>query len=135
MNSYKIMHYFKENILFADADDLSSVKIVDFGLSVQYDIQINSSLTEVCGTKAYMAPELFSKMEYSKVFLKKCDTWMSNIRLKPVDIWSVGIIMYLLLNDGKHPLYEPTDTVETYSKKLQNFEFRPPPCSEYVICF
>jgi len=42
--------------------------------------------------------------------------------LKPVDIWSIGIMMFQLLNKGEHPLYEPNDDTKSYMKKLKNPE-------------
>lgn len=56
-----------------------------------------------CGTLIYMAPEVALSQEYTK----------------SVDIWSIGIIMYLILTGGKHPLFNfNEDTYESYKKKL-----------------
>jgi calcium/calmodulin-dependent protein kinase I len=49
-----------------------------------------------------MAPEVASKKEYSK----------------SVDIWAIGIIMYMLLTGGSHPLLKITDSAETYKDRL-----------------
>ena len=49
-----------------------------------------------------MAPEVALKKEYSR----------------SVDIWSIGIIMYMLLTGGDHPLYTSKDGAETYKEKL-----------------
>lgn len=50
-----------------------------------------------------MAPEMFSGITYSK----------------PIDIWSVAMMMYTLFSNGIHPLYDPKkDNAETYVKKL-----------------
>ncbi len=49
--SYKI-----ENILFADDNDLSTLKIVDFGLSAKLEINSNKNVKAQCGTLLYMAP-------------------------------------------------------------------------------
>ena len=38
---------------------------------------------------------------------------------KEVDIWSFGIILFMLFNQGKHPFYEPGDTKETYREKCK----------------
>ena len=61
-----------ENILLNDTKDLSSIKICDFGLSAQYnDATCTRSFNEKCGTDIYMAPELWKKKRYSKVFIIK----------------------------------------------------------------
>lgn len=48
-----------ENILLQDKANLSSVKIVDFGLSHKYNFGENEDST--CGTLYYMAPEVIGK--------------------------------------------------------------------------
>jgi serine/threonine protein kinase len=46
-----------------------------------------------------MAPEVAFHKEYSK----------------SVDVWSTGIVMYMLLTGGKHPLFDfQNDNSETY---------------------
>ena len=51
----------------------------------------------------YMAPENLCRKTYNK----------------EVDIWSFGIILFMLFNQGKHPFYEPGDTKETYREKCK----------------
>ncbi|OQS05120.1 serine/threonine kinase [Thraustotheca clavata] len=63
-----------ENILF-DLDD--DVKLADFG----YAAHIDNYLKDACGTMGFLAPEMARGQEYSTA----------------VDIWSTGIVMYLLL--------------------------------------
>jgi serine/threonine protein kinase len=71
-----------ENILISK--DGKKIKVIDFGLSVKTD-EDGSGITGCSGTFYYFAPEVaknyWSKYEYSK----KCD------------IWSLGIMMYILL--------------------------------------
>jgi len=101
-----------ENILLNDTKDLSSIKICDFGLSAQYnDATCTRSFNEKCGTDIYMAPELWKKKRYSK----------------PVDMWSCGIILYMLLSGGKHPIYKQGDNHESYFKKLEEAQWVMPP--------
>ena len=39
---------------------------------------------------------------------------------KPVDIWSCGIIMYELVNMGKHPFFDGKEPREMFFEKLKN---------------
>ena len=90
-----------ENIMFSRENDLSSIKIIDFGLSLQnFDNLCNS---DYCGTLIYMAPEEIERRSY----------YLS------VDIWSIGILMYMLLNNGEHPFYHEKDTKEIFLKNLK----------------
>ena len=51
-----------------DWEDLTSIKIADFGLSTQFSIDgFVRSLRQKCGTMIYMAPELANEEKYGKV--------------------------------------------------------------------
>ena len=76
-----------ENIMFKNILDLNSLKLIDFGLSENNFDFYGEQL--YCGTIIYMAPEQLNNISYSKL----------------TDIWSIGIILYELLNKGKHPFY------------------------------
>lgn len=75
-----------ENILLQNPQDLTSIKIIDFGLSVKFN-DVNKNLYLNCGTPLFIAPELKKYKIYSK----------------PVDVWSCGIIFYELCTMGEHP--------------------------------
>ena len=77
-----------DNILVSNTEDLSLIKVADFGLSAK-QIITDGGLQENCGTLIYMAPEVIKYNEYTK----------------SVDMWSAGIIMYNLLTMGSHPFY------------------------------
>ena len=62
-----------------------SVKIIDFGLSEIYNK--NKLLKNKCGTGEYIAPEIEHKLITKKS-----------------DIWSLGIILYIMLC-GEHPIF------------------------------
>ena len=79
-----------DNILIADTNDLTTIKIADFGLSAKYEHECYLALDQQVGTLIFMGPELILKKRYSK----------------GVDVFATGIIMYMLLTGGEHPLYE-----------------------------
>ena len=90
-----------ENIMFSEENNLNSIKLIDFGLSAQN--LYNPLIDGYCGTFIYMSPEQIEKKFYSQT----------------VDIWSIGIILYMLLNNNKHPFYIKGDDRKLYSKKIK----------------
>ena len=91
-----------ENIMLSRENDINGIKIIDFGLSAQhFDKLINN---DYCGTYIYMAPEQIEKKLY---FIS-------------VDIWSIGILMFMLLNNGNHPFYVKGESMKDFNKKIQN---------------
>eukprot|EP01129_Flabellula_baltica_P005692 TRINITY_DN2075_c0_g1_i1.p1 TRINITY_DN2075_c0_g1~~TRINITY_DN2075_c0_g1_i1.p1 ORF type:complete len:472 (-),score=103.97 TRINITY_DN2075_c0_g1_i1:458-1873(-) len=66
-----------ENILVVDKQRLK-IKISDFGLSKDF---MKSSLSTSCGTPEYVAPEVILSEPYDEA----------------ADIWSIGVITYILL--------------------------------------
>lgn len=69
-----------ENILMEDKSDDSDLKIVDFGLSKI--IGPSETSLDPFGTLSYVAPEVLLQKPYGK----------------EVDLWSLGIIIYLCLS-------------------------------------
>ncbi len=53
--------------MFAKQNDIGSLKLIDFGLSAKYNNVETVALTDKCGTAIFMAPEVFSNYQYSKV--------------------------------------------------------------------
>jgi calcium/calmodulin-dependent protein kinase I len=79
------------NLLLKSPEDITNVKLADFGLSKIVGDQ--TILQTTCGTPIYVAPEVLAGDGYEK----------------EVDLWSVGIITYILLcgfppffDDGKN---------------------------------
>ena len=68
-----------ENILLNNKKD---IKIIDFGLSNSYDKNSDELLHSSCGSPCYAAPEMIKGIEYRGI---------------NTDIWSSGIILYLML--------------------------------------
>ncbi|XP_049636619.1 serine/threonine-protein kinase 33 [Suncus etruscus] len=58
-----------------------NIKVTDFGLAVKKHGRNEPMLQTTCGTPIYMAPEVINAHDYSQ----QCD------------IWSIGVIMYILL--------------------------------------
>ncbi|CAK73546.1 unnamed protein product (macronuclear) [Paramecium tetraurelia] len=82
--------------------------LIDFGLSVQLTYLEGSGLmSDNCGTFLYMAPELIQKKRYNR----------------SVDIWAMGIVVYNLLTQGKHPFYQQFDDKESYCEKIQQMKW------------
>ncbi|KAG4074962.1 hypothetical protein HA402_014541 [Bradysia odoriphaga] len=69
-----------ENILLTSKTEPRSIKIADFGLAVEVRGD-ERRLHGKAGTPLYMAPEILEGYRYGK----------------PVDMWSCGVILYLLL--------------------------------------
>ena len=71
-----------ENMLLARKGDLSAVKLTDFGLSKMIDQQ-SQIMKTACGTPGYVAPEIL--------------TLKGGGYDHQVDVWSMGVIIYVLL--------------------------------------
>ncbi|KAJ0790949.1 putative protein kinase CAMK-CAMKL-CHK1 family [Helianthus annuus] len=95
-----------ENLLL---DENWNLKVTDFGLSaVTEQIRPDGLLHTLCGTPAYVAPEILLKNGYDGA---------------KVDIWSCGIILFVL-NSGYLPFNDPNLMV--MYKKICSGEFRVP---------
>lgn len=73
-----------ENILFESEHPQSLVKVIDFGLSVKYSQ--TDILKERVGTLYSMSPETM-RGDYAS----------------QADLWSIGVISFMLLSGGKQP--------------------------------
>lgn len=81
LHSYGIVHrdLKPENILMTDTTDDADLKLLDFGLSKI--IGPNEKCREPYGTLHYVAPEILNGQPYDK----------------RVDLWSLGILAYILI--------------------------------------
>lgn len=95
-----------ENLLVDENGDL---KVSDFGLSaVSSQIRNDGLLHTLCGTPAYVAPEILMKKGYDGA---------------KVDIWSCGVILFVL-NAGYLPFNDPNLMV--MYRKIYKGEYRVP---------
>ena len=96
-----------ENFLFLTPSEKAPIKIIDFGLS-RYDDAHQGIMQTKVGTPYYVAPEVLRR-EYTKM----------------CDIWSIGVITYILLC-GYPPFYGDSDTQIFESVKVGRFDFPSP---------
>ncbi|XVE84594.1 hypothetical protein DITRI_Ditri17bG0025200 [Diplodiscus trichospermus] len=78
-----------ENFLLADASETAPIKAIDFGLSIFYEP--GQRFSDIVGSPYYMAPEVLRR-NYGK----------------EIDIWSIGVILYILLC-GVPPFWAETE--------------------------
>ncbi|KAI1202931.1 putative serine/threonine protein kinase [Nemania serpens] len=89
-----------ENILLSDSGNL---KIADFGLATMFEYKGQKKLSAtMCGSPPYIAPEVLA---CSKTDRRSSD--VTKYAPEFVDIWSCGVILFVLLV-GNTPWEEPT---------------------------
>lgn len=95
-----------ENLLYYSPAEDSKIMISDFGLSKTEDSGV---MATACGTPGYVAPEVLAQKPYGK----------------EVDVWSIGVIAYILLC-GYPPFYDENDS-ELFRQILRaEYEFDSP---------
>jgi calcium/calmodulin-dependent protein kinase I len=95
-----------ENLLYYSPAEDSKIMISDFGLSKTED---SGTMATACGTPGYVAPEVLAQKPYGK----------------EVDVWSIGVIAYILLC-GYPPFYDENDS-ELFRQILRaEYEFDSP---------
>lgn len=95
-----------ENLLYYSSSEDSKIMISDFGLSKMED---SGFMATACGTPGYVAPEVLAQKPYGKA----------------VDVWSIGVISYILLC-GYPPFYDENDA-NLFAQILKGeFEFDSP---------
>jgi calcium-dependent protein kinase len=93
-----------ENVL-VDKELNNTLKIIDFGTSVQYD-KTKEKLKTTHGTSYYIAPEVLNKN-----YDERCD------------VWSVGVMLYILLS-GKAPFDGDDDHEITEQVKIGSYNLK-----------
>jgi serine/threonine protein kinase len=102
MHSHGIAHrdLKPENILFQSEAEGAPIKIIDFGLARKHYAGFEPPMNTLLGTPYYIAPEVLSKC-----YDNKCD------------IWSVGVIAYILLCG--YPPFNGKDNAEVHDAVLR----------------
>jgi len=85
-----------ENILLSDKTPQATVKIADFGLARFF--ADDSELRTICGSPLYVAPEILDIGTSSETYTPA------------VDMWSVGVILFILLS-GNSPFENEDEQV------------------------
>jgi calcium/calmodulin-dependent protein kinase I len=93
-----------ENLLLKSKESDSDMCLADFGFAAF--APTDKSLTTQCGTPGYVAPEILSGVPYGKA----------------VDMWSVGVITYIMLG-GYPPFYDDNQKMLFRKIKAGAYEF------------
>jgi calcium-dependent protein kinase len=89
-----------ENLLLEEKDDLLNIKLIDFGIATRIE---KKEISGMIGTPSYIAPEVITGK-----YNEKCD------------VWSVGVIMYILLS-GFPPFQ--ADTQSKLFEQIKNYNY------------
>mmetsp|Transcript_22679 Transcript_22679/g.45833 ORF Transcript_22679/g.45833 Transcript_22679/m.45833 type:complete len:335 (-) Transcript_22679:39-1043(-) len=103
-----------ENLLYACSDENSDqydvIKVADFGLAKVVNGMGDHTMSTTCGTPGYVAPEV----------LEQAGGYGPE-----VDIWSTGVILYILLC-GFPPFYDENNAVLFQQIKKGDYSFPSP---------
>ena len=95
-----------ENLILKSKTNDSDIKIADFGFAIK--ARGDKSLRTQCGTPGYVAPEILEHEPYGKA----------------VDMWSIGVITYILLG-GYPPFYDENQSKLFKKIKKAEYQFHP----------
>ena len=100
-----------ENIMYSSPSPSSPIKLIDFGLSAKYCSKTPSSkMTKSCGTIYTASPEVLTGKSYTT----------------QTDIWSCGVVAYVMLSKGEVPFLKETEDLMVEEKVRQLREGKVP---------
>ena len=110
LHKYGIIHrdLKPDNIMLTEANDKGHIKIMDFGLSKILGKKEKTS--DGFGTLTFVSPEVLIRKPYNK----------------EIDIWSIGVILYLMLS-GDLPFDDEEDDEQKIAKSIVFNEVEFPP--------
>ena len=110
LHKYGIIHrdLKPDNIMLTEASDKGQIKIMDFGLSKI--LGKKEKAMDGFGTLTFVSPEVLIRKPYNK----------------EIDIWSIGVILYLLLS-GDLPFDDAEDDEQKIAKSIVFNEVEFPP--------
>ena len=102
LNCFGIIHrdIKPENIMFARDSNIKTLKIIDLG--VCKTLSYGQKTNEPIGTNGYISPEIYLHKEYSY----------------SIDVWSLGVILYLLITGGILPFDDINMDCKVIAKKV-----------------
>lgn len=115
LHSHGIVHrdLKPENLLLSSHEDDADIKLADFGFAKH----TSQRLDTICGTPDYIAPEIVSLMDLRKVPKQNRPQYGTKC-----DIWSAGVITYILL--GGYPPFFDQNQKKLFAKiRAGRFEF------------
>ena len=107
LHKYGIIHrdLKPDNIMLTEANDKGHIKIMDFGLSKILGKKEKTS--DGFGTLTFVSPEVLIRKPYNK----------------EIDIWSIGVILYLMLS-GDLPFDDEEDDEQKIAKSISSEKIR-----------
>jgi serine/threonine protein kinase len=90
--------------LLVSKDSDIGLKLADFGFAVR--LSGSAGVKQQAGTPGYVSPEVLERKPHSK----------------PVDMWSMGVVLFMLLG-GYPPFYEPDNNTKNMYRRIMTGDY------------